>query len=55
MSNGSAMAPGGMIHELIGPHGISLRSDELLNGEFDVDSLTAIDGIYIRILKEFVR
>ena len=39
MSNGSAMAPGGMIHELIGPHGISLRSDELLNGEFDVDSL----------------
>ncbi len=54
MSNGSAMAPGGVLYELIGLHGISNHSDAILDGEFDVDSLTPIEGIDIATLKEFV-
>ncbi len=46
MSNGSAMAPGGIIHKLIGPHSIGLHSDDRLNGEFDVGTLTDIEVVH---------
>ena len=55
MSNGSAMAPGGIIHELIGPQGTSEIADEILHGHFDVEQLTPINDIDISTLKEFVR
>ena len=55
MSNGSAMAPGGLLHNFIGPHGTSEVADEILQGTFDVDQLTPINDIDIKTLKEFVR
>ena len=55
MSNGSAMAPGGIIGDIIGPHGTSSGADEILDGSYDVDQLTPIGDIDIETLKEFVK
>ena len=55
MSNGSAMAPGGILHNIIGPHGTSEAADEILKGSFDIEQLTPIDDIDIKTLHEFVK
>ena len=55
MSNGSTMAPGGILYDIIGPYGTSDGADEILKGTFDVETLTPIGDIDIVTLKEFVR
>ena len=55
MSNGSAMAPGGIIHDIIGSFGTREGAGDILQGQFDVNQPGTIDGISINTLKGFVK
>ena len=54
MSTGRDFAPGGLMHELVGPHGCSSTADKILEGTFDTDYLRNENRSDVTTLLKFI-